>query len=115
MLDCPLRLVAVVVALQLELAAGNAAVAVGLRKSRQDALAHADAERRRRPFERGSLAEENGALRHPDLGLGGNSGAAGDGQSQCGKQRPAEAARSEERRVGKEWVSTCRSRWAPSP
>src|SRR3546814_11698746 len=25
----------------------------------------------------------------------------------------AEDARSEERRVGKEWVSTCRSRWAP--
>src|SRR3546814_14306532 len=24
------------------------------------------------------------------------------------------AARSEERRVGKEWVSTCRSRWSPS-
>src|SRR3546814_13139428 len=32
-------------------------------------------------------------------------------------QRPAtlviELARSEERRVGKEWVSTCRSRWSP--
>src|SRR3546814_15788160 len=26
----------------------------------------------------------------------------------------AAAARSEERRVGKEWVSTCRSRWSPS-
>src|SRR3546814_4976629 len=25
------------------------------------------------------------------------------------------AARSEERRVGKEWVRTCRSRWSPSP
>src|SRR3546814_18756240 len=25
------------------------------------------------------------------------------------------ADRSEERRVGKEWVSTCRSRWSPSP
>src|SRR3546814_7890726 len=25
----------------------------------------------------------------------------------------AENSRSEERRVGKEWVSTCRSRWAP--
>src|SRR3546814_14487178 len=24
-----------------------------------------------------------------------------------------ETARSEERRVGKEWVSTCRARWAP--
>src|SRR3546814_4941274 len=27
---------------------------------------------------------------------------------------PAESARSEERRVGKECVSTCRSRWSPS-
>src|SRR3546814_7382208 len=24
-------------------------------------------------------------------------------------------SRSEERRVGKEWVSTCRSRWSPDP
>src|SRR3546814_3536346 len=31
-----------------------------------------------------------------------------------GLQRKAgEADRSEERRVGKEWVSTCRSRWSP--
>src|SRR3546814_15476143 len=28
---------------------------------------------------------------------------------------PGEAARSEERRVGKECVSTCRSRWSPYP
>src|SRR3546814_11401749 len=28
--------------------------------------------------------------------------------------RPPDAARSEERRVGKECVSTCRSRWSPS-
>src|SRR3546814_21118495 len=28
---------------------------------------------------------------------------------------PARADRSEERRVGKECVSTCRSRWSPSP
>src|SRR3546814_16142307 len=27
----------------------------------------------------------------------------------------AAAFRSEERRVGKEWVSTCRSRWSPYP
>src|SRR3546814_2112708 len=26
---------------------------------------------------------------------------------------PTNRVRSEERRVGKEWVSTCRSRWAP--
>src|SRR3546814_14201841 len=29
-------------------------------------------------------------------------------------EKPA-AERSEERRVGKEWVSTCRSRWSPYP
>src|SRR3546814_2482433 len=30
------------------------------------------------------------------------------------RQRPSFiASRSEERRVGKEWVSTCRSRWSP--
>src|SRR3546814_14583687 len=28
---------------------------------------------------------------------------------------PDEAPRSEERRVGKEWVSTCRSRWSTYP
>src|SRR3546814_12747332 len=28
--------------------------------------------------------------------------------------RPTATRRSEERRVGTEWVSTCRSRWAPS-
>src|SRR3546814_11329064 len=27
----------------------------------------------------------------------------------------AQVKRSEERRVGKEWVSTCRSRWSPYP
>src|SRR3546814_2881157 len=27
--------------------------------------------------------------------------------------RPISVLRSEERRVGKEWVSTCRSRWSP--
>src|SRR3546814_15710698 len=30
-----------------------------------------------------------------------------------GEAQPADAARSEERRVGKEGVSTCRSRWSP--
>src|SRR3546814_4881111 len=28
---------------------------------------------------------------------------------------PQSGTRSEERRVGKEWVSTCRYRWSPSP
>src|SRR3546814_12628489 len=30
-----------------------------------------------------------------------------------GRSRRKQSARSEERRVGKEWVSTCRSRWSP--
>src|SRR3546814_8218566 len=30
-----------------------------------------------------------------------------------GSRRPTRASRSEERRVGKECVSTCRSRWSP--
>src|SRR3546814_13352648 len=30
-------------------------------------------------------------------------------------RRPVDPARSEERRVGKECVSTCRSRWSPYP
>src|SRR3546814_16403368 len=39
--------------------------------------------------------------------------AAGTGR---GTERgPGEAGRSEERRVGKEWVSTCRPRWTPLP
>src|SRR3546814_10165922 len=29
------------------------------------------------------------------------------------QRRPSKPGRSEERRVGKEWVSTCRSRWSP--
>src|SRR3546814_13401285 len=42
----------------------------------------------------------------------------GIGQAQRGSQLGAEQAgaqRSEERRVGKECVSTCRSRWSPDP
>src|SRR3546814_20866545 len=31
------------------------------------------------------------------------------------KHTPLQSSRSEERRVGKEWVSTCRSRWSPNP
>src|SRR3546814_2560897 len=34
-------------------------------------------------------------------------------QADCGKQRAELLLRSEERRVGKECVSTCRSRWSP--
>src|SRR3546814_19883551 len=44
-------------------------------------------------------------------------GDADDGGVDPGEVGPGvtEAARSEERRVGKECVSTCRSRWAPYP
>src|SRR3546814_17484864 len=31
------------------------------------------------------------------------------------QQIPPTEARSDERRVGKEWASTCRSRWSPEP
>src|SRR3546814_16433687 len=34
-------------------------------------------------------------------------------RSMCGITRPKPQSRSEERRVGKECVSTCRSRWSP--
>src|SRR3546814_11165779 len=37
-------------------------------------------------------------------------------ENRCGFPRPSGSTvpkRTEERRVGKEWVSTCRSRWAP--
>src|SRR3546814_13940046 len=35
-------------------------------------------------------------------------------ESDCSTDRDLLASRSEERRVGKECVSTCRSRWSPS-
>src|SRR3546814_13553568 len=34
-------------------------------------------------------------------------------KAQRRQERPFAAARSDERRGGKEWVSTCRSRWSP--
>src|SRR3546814_14304044 len=54
-----------------------------------------------------------------DLGLGedrcssqrGGGGEAADGQHEAGRGDE----RSEERRVGKECVRTCRSRWSPDP
>src|SRR3546814_17528037 len=33
----------------------------------------------------------------------------------CDPRMRGQRARSEERRVGKEWVITCRSRWSPDP
>src|SRR3546814_13353148 len=43
----------------------------------------------------------------------GNIGAVGAGGAGSGPTGPGPNGRSEERRVGKECVSTCRSRWAP--
>src|SRR3546814_14536852 len=59
----------------------------------------------------GHAAAGDGAAR-PRVGVtaarcGGESPPCG---SDCG---PAQPVRTEERRVGKEWVSTCRARWSP--
>src|SRR3546814_5617013 len=48
----------------------------------------------------------------PDHGTDGRSAGRRIGNGGQGKTCPAQA-RSEERRVGKECVSTCRSRWSP--
>src|SRR3546814_14283032 len=45
--------------------------------------------------------------------LGAVARAAGDRQLHLGRRPGAPHERSEERRVGKECVSTCRSRWSP--
>src|SRR3546814_17767860 len=57
-------------------------------------------------------------LREEHAGDGGLAGAAGTGKDE--EEAPslelnAGRHRSEERRVGKECVSTCRSRWSPDP
>src|SRR3546814_12619708 len=77
----------------------------GAREAREgDGVAHA----RRLLHDRRGLARhrvgaaERGALRELD-----------DDDGIALIHRRDEAARSEERRVGKEWVSTCRSRWSP--
>src|SRR3546814_14045452 len=48
----------------------------------------------------------------PALDVLGTTGSRADVQ-RCGTDQLAQALRSEERRVGKECVSTCRSRWSP--
>src|SRR3546814_13975873 len=54
-------------------------------------------------------AEEHDlAQRRSQAGRGGRIDIAAGG---CGEQPPRPA----ERRVGKEWVSTCSSRWSPNP
>src|SRR3546814_16712327 len=74
-------------------------------------LIHIDADRR-----------ELGKLRKPDLAIEADAGAALHALiAAVQPQRRADwlarvgDLRSEERRVGKECVSTCRSRWAPYP
>src|SRR3546814_18799351 len=57
------------------------------------------------------LHQPPAALRHGALGGGGDGIAIGRIGGQQGEA--AHAARSEERRVGQECVSTCRSRWSP--
>src|SRR3546814_3886378 len=49
----------------------------------------------------------------PGRGAGPGSGDAGHGAGGRAVRPGAARARSEERRVGKECVSTCRSRWSP--
>src|SRR3546814_12750251 len=66
-------------------------------------------------FMRGGDAALDGhaavALRHAaEAVVGHQTDAASDGDGACGL-----FLRSEERRVGKECVSTCRSRWSPTP
>src|SRR3546814_4446425 len=51
----------------------------------------------------------------PRLVPGRVPGGAGDASGLLRQRLAAAAFRSEERRVGKECVSTCRSRWSPSP
>src|SRR3546814_15269124 len=60
-----------------------------------------------RMFERSELCRE--AAAH-----GGSGGVRGDREGCHQNGHPESLARSEERRVGKECVSTCRSRWSPS-
>src|SRR3546814_20207503 len=52
---------------------------------------------------------------HRRLGDGGADLVDGIDGNQCRNPGSGRRARSEERRVGKECVSTCRSRWSPSP
>ena len=67
--DRPLGLVAVVIALELQLATLDAAVAVGLRERGQEAGAHALAQGAGRTVEGGRLAEQDGVGAYARLGL----------------------------------------------
>src|SRR3546814_4928823 len=64
---------------------------------------------------RQASASRSGATvtpRHSSGGVADGGGAVGSGGGGSGAGSP-EFLRSEERRVGKEGVSTCRSRWSP--
>src|SRR3546814_16777786 len=65
-----------------------------------------DEQRFGRPAQHVDKAGRNGHAPRVDLALRGHAVPRADGAD-------AVAARSEERSVGKEWVSTCRSRWSP--
>src|SRR3546814_13689803 len=62
--------------------------------------------------ERGPYLGELGAFLGPLVAPVEEEPAPTDGGDD-GERQPAAAVRSEERRVGKEGVSTCRSRWSP--
>src|SRR3546814_11264548 len=71
-----------------------------------------DAERGKRAFEaavrlNGEICD-GGHVISPE-----SSGPIPDGAQGRARERPSPSERSEERRVGKECVSTCRSRWSP--
>src|SRR3546814_11360018 len=60
-----------------------------------------------------AAAAEGGSAAVEDVASTGDTGlAVFKGQELTRSERP-ELTRSEERRVGKEWGSTCRSRWSP--
>src|SRR3546814_4543540 len=61
------------------------------------------------PTHSSALATDLGAVQLGPWGTGGLDSRPGDRQDAL----PAQGLRSEERRVGKECVSTCRSRWSP--
>src|SRR3546814_13636699 len=69
----------------------------------------------RQPFQRGATADLMLASieRRTSAAVAAAGAPLLDGDLGCDFERPS-AMRAEERRVGKECVSTCRSRWAPS-
>src|SRR3546814_18681293 len=69
-------------------------------------------------FENGSACGHSSSFQWPCPGTGKRvnsfiSGPLSRGIGLSGRRSPVRVTRSEERRVGKECVSTCRSRWSP--